>query len=314
MFQGMFPRKTVRRERNCIRRETIHMARQSTLVKHALEVISQYNMRLTVRQIYYRLVSAGIIKNSRSSYNTLDSVLTKARLNGKVPFNAIEDRSRQFLSGDKEYCETPEAFMKWRIEALKDSSWQYDVPFWLDQPEYIEVWIEKDALSSLFLQACGKYRVRLFPCKGYSSITFLHDAANHLRNIGKPTTILYFGDFDMRGKDIERYITQRLKDFDVAANVQRIALTREQVNAYSLPPQPAKRSDTLASQWIETEGDVAWELDALEPNVLLSLVEQAILKHLDKACLEKRNTLLRRNRDEIEALVQSFLDSTQKTT
>lgn len=289
------------------------MARQSTLVKHALEVISQYSIRLTVRQIYYRLVSTGILKNTRSSYNMLDSILTKARLNGQVPFNAIEDRSRQFLSGDKEYYETPEAFMRWRIEALKGSAWSYDVPFWLDQPEYIEVWIEKDALSSLFLQVCGKYRVRLFPCKGYSSITFLHEAAKHLRKTGKPTTILYFGDFDMRGKDIERYITQRLQDFNVTANVQRIALTREQVKTYNLPPQPAKKSDTLASQWIKKEGDVAWELDALEPNVLLSLVEKSILDHLDKACLEKRNTLLSQNRDEIEALVQSFLENVHET-
>lgn len=284
------------------------MARQSALVKHALEVISQYQIRLTVRQIYYRLVSAGVLKNTRSSYNMLDSVLTKARLNGKVPFNAIEDRSRSFLSGDKSVFETPEDFMEWRINALQDSHWHYDLPFWLDQPEYVEVWIEKDALSSLFLQICEKYRVRLFPCKGYSSLTFLHEAAEHLRTVGKPTTILYFGDFDMRGKDIERYITQRLKDFNVNANVQRIALTREQIKLYNLPPQPAKKSDTLASQWIETEGDVAWELDALEPNTLLSLVEQSILKHLDKDCLQRRDELLNQNRDKINVLVQSFLN------
>jgi len=119
----------------------------SQLLQATINVIKQYNIRLTVRQIYYRLVSAGIIKNSRSAYNSLDRVLTKARLNGIIPFDVIVDHTREFLAGDVEEYETPESFMKWRLEALKNSDVAYEMPYWLNQPEYVEVWVEKDALG-----------------------------------------------------------------------------------------------------------------------------------------------------------------------
>jgi len=279
----------------------------SQLVQRTLEVIQQYDIRLTVRQIYYRLVAAGHIKNSRSSYNSLDRSLVNARLRGIIPFGTIEDRSRGFLSGDVEDWQTPEGYFKNAVETLRTLDSYYEVPFWLEQPEYVEVWVEKDALASLCNQICDKYNVRLAPCKGYPSLTFLYEASKHLANVDKPITILYFGDFDMRGKDIQRYITERLEGFGIEANVQRIALTRQQVEAYSLPPQPAKKTDTMASGWIETEGDVAWELDALEPNVLLSLIEDAVVKHLDKEALQLRNELLQKNRESVRELVQNLV-------
>jgi hypothetical protein len=198
----------------------------SQLLQHALDVIKQYNIRLTVRQVYYRLVAAGIIKNSRSSYNMLDKCLVKARLSGAIPFDAFEDRSREFLAGDCNY-ESPEDYMAWRLQALKDSAWEYEVPRWLFQPEYVEVWLEKDALSALFNQVCDKLHVVLAPCRGYPSLTFLYEAAQRLKNVDKPITILYFGDLDPRGKDIQRFLTETLPDFGVSANVHRVALTRE---------------------------------------------------------------------------------------
>jgi len=51
------------------------------------------------------------------------------------------------------------------------------------------------------------------------------EAAQRLKNIDKPITILYFRDLDPRGRDIERYITETLDDFGVEANVERVALT-----------------------------------------------------------------------------------------
>lgn len=276
------------------------------LLLAAIDVIKQYDIRLTVRQIYYRLVSASVIKNSRSAYNSLDKILVNARLAGTISFDAIEDRSREFLAGDIEDYETPERFVEWRLEALKDSDVAYEMPYWLNQPQYVEVWVEKDALASLISQACNRYHVRLAPCKGYPSVSFLYEAAEKLRNVDLPITLLYFGDFDMRGKDIERYIIERFEGFGVTADVQRIALTRQQVESYNLPPQPAKKTDTMAQKWIETQGDVAWELDALEPTILLSLVETAVLEHLDKDVLEKRNERLRQNREKIREIVEKL--------
>jgi hypothetical protein len=277
----------------------------SQLLQHALNIIKQYDIRLTVRQVYYRLVAAGIIKNSRSSYNMLDKCLVKARLSGAIHFEVFEDRSREFLAGDRGY-QTPEDYMAWRLQALKDSAWHYEVPYWHFQPEYVEVWLEKDALSALFNQVCDRLHVVLAPCRGYPSLTFLYEAAQRLRDVDKPITILYFGDLDPRGKDIQRYLTETLQNFGVSANVQRIALTRQQVEAYSLPPAPTKERETMARQWIQAEGDAVWELDALEPNLLMRLVEESILQHLDKEAFEKRNELQRQNREKIREILDKI--------
>jgi len=259
-------------------------------------------MPLTIRQIYYRLVASNIIKNSRSAYNVLDKTLVRARLNGLIPFARIEDRSRTFLAGDHR-LEAPEDFMAWRIEALKDSASEYEVPYWLFQPEYVEVWLEKDALSALFNQVCDRLHVVLAPCRGYPSLTFLYEAAQRLKNVDKPITILYFGDLDPRGADIQRYLTETLQNFGVLVNVERVALTREQVLQYRLPPALTKKSDTLARQWVETQGDAVWELDALEPKTLMQLVEYSILQHFDQTLFEKRNELERQNREKINEIV-----------
>jgi len=277
----------------------------SKLLPHVLNVIKQYDIRLTVRQVYYRLVAAGIIKNTRSSYNSLDKCLVRARLRGDIPFNVFEDRSRKFLAGDCNY-EKPEDYMARRIETLKDSAWYYEVPYWLFQPEYIEVWLEKDALSSLFNQVCDRLCVVLAPCRGYPSLTFLYEAAQRLRSVDKPITILYFGDLDPRGKDIQRYLTETLQNFDVEAHVERVALTRQQVEVYNLPPAPTKKKDTMARQWIETQGDAVWELDALEPNLLMRLVEDSIRQHFDNDRFEKRNELQRQNREKIREILDKI--------
>lgn len=278
----------------------------SQLLKHAISVIEQYSMPLTVRQIFYRLVAAVLIKNTRSSYNSLDKCLVRARLKGVIPFSRIEDRARAFLVGDCEY-QTPEDYVFSRVQALKDSAYYYEVPYWMFQPEYVEVWIEKDALSALFKQVCEKLRVVLAPCRGYPSLTYLYRAAERLKNIDKPITILYFGDLDPRGKDIQRYLTETLRDFDVEAHVERVALTRQQVEAYRLPPAPTKKTDTMARQWVANFGDAVWELDALEPKLLMELAEQAILRYFDKNLFEKRNKLQKQNQEKINEIVEKLM-------
>jgi len=277
----------------------------SQLLQHILGIINQYQVKLTIRQIYYRLVAAGIIQNTRSSYNSLDKILVKARIKGIIPFNKLEDRSRSFLAGDNKF-EDPEDFMSWRIEALKDSAWEYEVPYWMFQNEYVEVWLEKDALSALFGQVCNRQHVILAPCRGYPSLTYLHEAAQRLRKVDKPITILYFGDLDPRGKDIQRYLTETLLGFGITANVQRVALIRQQVEVYNLPPAPTKKSDTMARQWIETEGDAVWELDALEPNLLMQLVEESIQQHFEQSLFEKRNELQKQNCEKINEIVEKL--------
>jgi hypothetical protein len=62
----------------------------------------------------------------------------------------------------------------------------------------------------------------------------------------------------------------------------------------------------MARQWVETEGDAVWELDALEPNLLMRLVEESILRHFDEEAFEKRNKLQRQNRGKIREILDKI--------
>jgi hypothetical protein len=255
------------------------------IVKAVNDVLSQYAMPLTLRQIYYRLVAKLLIPNTVSSYKQLSKILVKARERGEVDDSRIEDRSREVLGiGDWGY-EDFDTFLDTQIERLKDS-WQYWTrELWKTQPKNLIIALEKDALSRLFVDVADKVHVHVYPTKGYSSYTYIKNMAQHL-NIEKPTLILYFGDLDPSGKDIERDFGERLSAYGGQNfHVQRVALTKEQVAQYNLPPRP---EDTATLQKLardprtKTYGiEYACELDALEPTTLQQIIENALKQNID---------------------------------
>lgn len=276
------------------------------LIDKVREIISQYRTRLTLRQIYYRLIAALVIPNTMNEYKRLSKVLVRARMEGQIPFDAIEDRSRHFFGGDYQQVESEQHFESF-LEGFLHCDERYYRPFWEGQPEYVEVWLEKEALASLFYEITKKLKVILAPSKGYSSLTYLHEAAKRLVSIhSRDLSILYFGDFDPSGLDIQRDIRERLVRLGVDVNVRRIAITKDQIAKYEIPPMPAKQSDSRSANHISQHGDVAVELDALDPPVLQGLIEQAILEHLDLEILEKRNALLASERAKIRRMVAEY--------
>lgn len=86
---------------------------------------------------------------------------------------------------------------------------------WEFQDYYLELWIEKDALVRLFKDIAQKYQLLLFPSRGYTSLTKIHNAINRFEektHKGKKCVVLYFGDLDPSGWDIYRNIKERLKN------------------------------------------------------------------------------------------------------
>jgi len=94
--------------------------------------------------------------------------------------------------------------------------------------------------------------------------------------------VLYFGDFDPSGIDIERDLSARLGRYKAGEFiVHRVALTKDQIVKYSLPPMPVKRSDARANNFVASYGDVSVELDAIDPNTLKLMVAQSIASYID---------------------------------
>lgn len=98
------------------------------------------------------------------------------------------------------------------------------------------------------------------------------------------TPLLYAGDFDPSGEDIDRDFTERTDCWD---QVIRVALTADQVTSYGLPPMPGKASDSRAAGFIERHGElVQVELDALDPDDLRALFQAALGQFWDTSAYE----------------------------
>ena len=281
------------------------------IVDAALDIFQQYDTAITLRQLYYRLVSRLLIPNTINSYKRLSRIMVKAREDGDVPINCLEDRSRRVLGrGDMGY-NSAEEYLKKKITTLQDSWKSFTMPMWDDQPKNVMISLEKDALSRLVSREANRFSVRTFPTRGYPSFSFVQEMSRYITNQlgGKPTVVLYFGDFDPSGVDIERDLSERLERYGAKSfTVQRIALTDDQIKKYRLPPMPVKMSDARADSFLEEHGDRAVELDALDPNLLQTTVRKAIVKNIN---MRKWNSRVRKT-EELQRWIRDKLDDMEK--
>jgi len=234
---------------------------------------------MTVRQAYYQLVSRQVIKNSRSSYQKISGLLVDARKDSTIPWEWVEDRLRR-----------PRAPSMWDDPAdfVEDACQAYRRDVWATQREYLETWLEKDALSGIFEDVLRPYGVTLNVGRGYDGWDSIRNAAARYRERFKDhgrATILYFGDFDPSGEDMARSLRDRLSFFGVETELIKIALTAEDIERYHLPPDPAKLADTRAAAFIEAHGDVSVELDALPVDVLCERIITEVESRMDLAAL-----------------------------
>ena len=239
---------------------------------------------LTLRQIYYQLVAMQIIENCLPAYRKLSEVLTHARLSDKVPWDALEDRSRTLL--ESYGYPNKDAFVENHTRQYLEN---YKRDLQIGQDRRLELWVEKDALSRICHDVAETYRIPVIVARGFSSVSFLHDARKRiLRNkkAGQLTRILYFGDLDPSGwamlPSMMITLQQEMKLMDFV-DAERCALNPEHVEKYKLPhsPEALKENDPRTPAYREIFGNLAVELDALSPPILESVIEEAIEENLD---------------------------------
>jgi hypothetical protein len=250
-------------------------------------IISEFQAQdytLTLRQLFYQLVSRDLIENNKASYDSLSETLTNARMAGMVDWDAIEDRGRvpRILKSTNSIHDalykTAEYFR------VNRQSWQ---------DKYIEVWCEKDALSGILERVTQHYHVNLIINKGYGSTTSAYSAAQRIKKEledGKEFChILYFGDHDPSGLDMIRDVHDRLNMMQVTKGfeVKHIALTTSQVEYYNPPENNLKKdnfgklTDPRGISYYKEFGNSSWEVDALSPEVLTDLLKVKIESVLD---------------------------------
>jgi hypothetical protein len=198
---------------------------------------------------------------------------------GLVDWNAIEDRLRR-----------PESPAAWDspAAALESLASQYEKPRQEGQETYVEVWVEKDALSGVLSRVTEKYHIPILVNRGYSSASAMFEAykrfllANRRR---QKIRIIYLGDYDPSGIDMIRDVEDRIREFfqrnKVDFQVLPVALTRAQINQYDPPENPAKVSDSRYNKFAAEHGESSWEVDALRPEVLDQILTDAIEELID---------------------------------
>jgi hypothetical protein len=307
------------------------------IVAEELQTLRGQGIAPTLRTMHYRLFSKQVIGNTKNEYTELSKQTARAREDGRLHINCFVDQGREVYGNgyeDDSELEDPEQYVDRAISVLEDLDDDYsemDIPRWYNQKHYLEIWIEKYALASTFIQlARGDVPVRIVPNKGYSSLTFMWDNAKRLKRIaeneGKEIHIRYFGDFDPSGYDMDRDIEERLSRYGVSdVDFERVAVKIEHVQRYNLPPMPTdaeskkKYDDDPRKDTFESEhgGSYAVELDALTvyaPDDLRQMVQGCIKEFYDQDIYDEevriRSTpeFKKETRQMVHDKTQAFLD------
>jgi hypothetical protein len=249
-----------------------------TLIDQANEIMERYREQgfdLTLRQLFYQFVSGGLIENSQKEYKRLGGVVNDARLAGLMDWDSIVDRTR--FERKNSHWNNPK-------EILLSAAHAFRLDKWKDSVYCPCVWIEKDALIGVIEGVCSQNDVPYFACRGYVSQSEMWAASQRFQrqiDCGQKPVLIHLGDHDPSGIDMSRDIEDRIRVFlgynrGVHFEVRRIALTIKQVEFYDPPPNPAKITDSRCESYVEKYGEESWELDALEPSVLIDLIQSEI--------------------------------------
>jgi hypothetical protein len=279
------------------------------LIGAASKIMREYianGYSLTLRQLYYQFISRGIVDpktgeamaNTVQSYKKLGDAISDGRMLGLLDWDALEDRTRgmevQLRMRDAAHA----------VTIIRNA---FHIDMWANQPARVEVWIEKEALVGVIEPICRELDVPYLACRGYVSQSEQWRAYRRFsatRAAGQRTIILHFGDHDPSGVDMTRDNRERLEWFllcdrartlhadgkkleDVVVasgdedsgsllEVRRLALTMDQIEEYEPPPNPAKATDARFEAYAAEYGDESWELDALDPSVIVDLIQTEV--------------------------------------
>jgi hypothetical protein len=294
----------------------IHLIRLLAIQK-ALEELKEFKP-LTIRQVFYYLVGQGEIKNERKYYDEIDEVIKYGRIEGQISWNDIEDRTR--VHHNFRGWSNAKSFVK---DELDEFMVGYRHDYMKDQKKYLEVWIEKDALASIFTKFAEPYGVSVEVCRGNQSISRLHEyhkrIAKHLREYckrikkhpGQQPVLLYFGDFDPCGmKMFDSMQITLIEEMNVTGiDFKRIALVEGDIKKYNLPHdfRAIKPGDTNAKWFIQKYGEHAVELDALKPKALGKIITDAIEAEIDMKLYKKEQRAAKRAKAKLKKLREKML-------
>jgi hypothetical protein len=265
----------------------------ASIIERAAEIVRSYDTGVTLRQLFYRLVSEQLIPNVDTSYKRLSALTAQARRDGAFP--ELVDRGRHIHRS---------LYFDDVAEALAETLRWYRLDRTIGQDVSVYLGVEKAGIVEQLRSWFGDYGIPVLALGGYSSQSYVGQVVADVQSQRlpdrliddygatwdvdtpnwRPAVLLYAGDFDPSGEDIDRDFVARTGCWD---KVIRVALSAEQVQTYRLPPNPGKVTDSRAAAFTARHGQlVQVELDALDPVDLRRLYTDAIAQFWDTSAYD----------------------------
>ena len=261
-----------------IKRDRRSKERMDLLDAQIIAVLSEDHPQ-SVRHVFYRMTDPRLsepVEKSDRGYRHVQDRCVKLRRAGRIPYGWIADMSRQG------YFTTTFADAS---DFVRSMAGHYRADLWRDADYRCEVWAESRSIASVLLRDCRQLAVDLYPCGGFSSLSFVHAAAqqHNDRPDKRPLVVLYVGDYDPAGVLIDQSLQRELRQHlraDIELSFRRIGINEEQIGAYDLPTKPRKTGDKRSLQvgyTVEAEAMPARDLRAiLRLEVEMLLPERAL--------------------------------------
>jgi hypothetical protein len=243
-------------------------AKKSLDLIEAMYAIAEAAQPITGRGVGYKLFTAGLIPSmARADMQRVYRLLKEAREQETIPWEWIVDESRELERISA--WSNPEEYSRAVIRS-------YRRDYWDQQSERVEVWSEKGTIRGVLRPVLDEYGVGFRVMHGFGSATEVYNIAQD--DDGRPLTVFYVGDWDPSGLCMsEQDLPERLERYDGQhVELERIALTRDHLADLPSFPASDKEKDPRYKWFVKNFGERCWELDALDPNVLRTCVEQKI--------------------------------------
>ena len=263
-------------------------------IDHAIYKIAEAEHPVTVRGLFYRVMSRGLVPKTENGYRVVQRQTLKMRRVQELPYSWITDGSRLRLK--------PTTYTSAQA-ALENTAKMYRRALWDDQGVHVEVWTEKDAIRGVIYPETAAYDVPLLISRGFSSETFLYQTATAINDEGNDAVIYQLGDHDKSGveawDDIQRKLREFVDDY-LDLTFERIAVTREQIAELGLPTRPDKTDSGFGP---------CVEVDAIPSSTLRDLVRDAIESWIDPDALRLTQIAERSEREVLMRIANGWEDA-----
>jgi hypothetical protein len=274
------------------------MAARSLELIEAMYVAAEAAQPITGRGVGYKLFTAGLIPSmAKPEMKRVYRLLLRAREQGIIPWEWIVDETREV-----ERC----ASWDDPAEYVREVSRSYRRDFWKQQPRRVEVWSEKGTVRGVLAPVLDAYGVGFRAVHGFNSATEVYKVAQD--RDGRLLIVLYVGDYDPSGMCMsERDLPDRFAKYDgYHIYLRRIALQLWQLGGLPSFPASDKRKDPRYAWFVEHHGEDCWELDALDPNDLREIVDEAIRDKIEPVAWDRCAVVERAEQESLRTVLDNW--------